>query len=185
MGVPLAVKASLKLRPCSQGYESRRPHTDRARTPLAQIGGLVLLGATTPKGGGALSCILIPNQAAAKKKKKKKEVRREGVPSAAAISAAGPASVLPPRLVLPSHPLPKKNKNKNKNKIQNPKERERKRRKRKIQENIKNKSKKWGNPKVSKMISRFGAVVVDVGVLFGCGLLPRFFGLVQERVWGV
>jgi len=118
LGVPLAVKASLKLRPCSQGYESRRPHTDRARSPVAQIGGLVLLGATTPKGGGALSCIFIPNQAAAKKKKKKKkkEVRREGVPSAAAaISAAGPASVLPPRLVLPSHPLPKKIKNKNKN----------------------------------------------------------------------
>jgi hypothetical protein len=127
LGVPLAVKASLKLRPCSQGYESRRPHTDRARSPVAQIGGLVLLGATTPKGGGALSCIFIPNQAAAKKKKKKKkkEVRREGVPSAAAaISAAGPASVLPPRLVPPSHPLPKKIKIKIK--IQEKKEKEEK-----------------------------------------------------------
>ena len=110
-----------------------------------------------------------------KKKKKKKEVRREGVPSAAAaaaaISAAGPASVLPPRLVLPSHPLPKKNKNK----IQNSKKESlKKRRKRKSKENIKNKSKKWGNPKISKRISRFGAVVVCVGVLFGCGLYSRF-----------
>ena len=131
LGVPLAVKASLKLRPCSQGYESRRPHTDRARTPVAQIGGLVLLGATTPKGGGALSCIFMPNQAAAKKKKKKKkkEVRRGGLPSAAAaavISAARPASVLPPRFLLPSHSLPK---NKIKIKSKNPKEKERKRRK--------------------------------------------------------
>jgi hypothetical protein len=53
------------------------------------------------------------------------------------------------------------------------KEKERKRRKRKSKENIKNKS-KWGNPKGSKRISRFGAVVVVVGVLFGCGLYSRF-----------
>ena len=29
--------------------------------------------------------------------------------------------------------------------------------------------KKWGNPKVSKRISKSGAVVVVVGALFGCG----------------
>jgi len=52
LGVSLAVKASLELRPCSQGYESQRPHTDRARPPVAQIGGLVLPDATTPKGEG-------------------------------------------------------------------------------------------------------------------------------------
>ena len=56
LGVPLAVKASLKLRPRSQSCESERPHTDRARTPVAQIGGLVLPDVTTPKGGGTLSC---------------------------------------------------------------------------------------------------------------------------------
>jgi hypothetical protein len=44
----------------------------------------------------------------------------------------------------------------------------------KSKENIKNKKQKWGNPKVSKRISGFGAVVVVVGVLFGCGLYSRF-----------